>query len=808
MTVTSMLALATAHDEVRFAVSVTGGPVRVVYSTEEPAPGVAMASPSYSGSTAVDAQGAAKVTVGGLTARTRYWWRVEDDGVEDTSRTGTLITPPQAGVQASFTFAASGDAGQTPVAPGFTGTEQQPERISNFEIHRHLGERMVEEDWVAHLSDGDDTYYDLGNTGAGFPPATLANYRQMYSDLQLQPNQRALYDSGSYIYTWDDHDYGPNDSDGDFPEKAYPAQVYRERVPHHDLPDPDGAIYRSLNWGRALVVLWDCRFHRSPASDPDGPSKTMLGSAQKAWFQALIETTSAEVIFIMSSVQWMSGGAGGWAGYQTERQEIADMIVDAGKAHKVIMFSADAHVNAIDTGRNNAWGGWPCCIFAPRDATTGTLTDATYDILAPTSIRGQYGTFEVADLGGLIAVKMTAWLMGTAQASYTKTFATPSPLAAVDVTEIISGSHEVIAEARICETYQTGPDPDGVPILLTGGDVKYDETAAVWSTAAVTTDGADPDTGRSRFPRRADDFLYPDGRELYIRYGIRLGDQTLWTPMGYYRLDDVDQDGTVTDLIDLGGPDRWMGLVGARLITPRQYFEHQSIAAVVYDLLFDVYPDAVVAWDDDTPQLPLGRTLLVEKDRAAALRDIATSYGKVVYFDSLGVLRFESVPDPEQIVWDIKAGANGVKSSMGRSISTATTYNGVMASGSSTDGTAIAVAVDVGEHSPTRWGSRFGKRVREWASPLILDDAAAYSAASSILARSIGIPKKTVFGTVPNPALRPRQAVRITQTDHNRERHIVSKLTIPVVPKRPMAGDTREQTLVRIGRVIPGSPDA
>lgn len=803
MTVTSMLANATSDTTAAFAVSVTSGSVRVIYTTTEPAPADPIAVPLYSVAVAVDAQGAAKVAVTGLAANTRYWWRVEDNGVEDLARTGTILTPPPAGVAASFVFGASGDAGQTPVAPGFTNTEQQPERISNYEIHRYLGERAIARNWVAHFDDGDRTYYDLGNTGAGFPDSTLANYRQMYGDLQLQPNQRVLYDSVSDIYTWDDHDYGPNDSDGTFAGKANAAQVYRERIPHHDLPDPDGAIYRSFQWGRCLFVLWDCRFHRSPIADPEGPAKTMLGAAQKAWFQNLIETTTAEVIFIMSSVQWMSGGAGGWAGYTTERDEIADMITAAGKANRVVMFSADAHVLAIDSGGNNAWGSWPCAIFAPRDATTGVL-DATYDILAPTSARGQYGEVSVTDLGSVITVRLAAWQFGTEVASYTKAFPVTAAAPPVSIADLITGSHTVVYEATVCAEYQSGPAPDGIPIEVTGGDVTFDATADTWSSFTLETPGVDEDA-KSLYPRFPSSLLAPLGNEVFLRTGIDTGaGGIVWESLGYFRIDDVDQDDAPDAPIRLAGPDRWAKIAESTLLFPRQYTANQTLAAVVYDLVLDLYPNAIVVWDDDDEQLPLGRDLLVEENRAAALREIARARGKIVYFDGDGILRFEAAPDPTEPVWHLRAGQNGVLTAASRSASRQDVYNGVVATGEGAgDVQAIGIMIDVGPDSPTRWGGRFGMKPYKFSSSLLTDNASARAAAATVLRRVAGLPQDVTFGTITNPTLRPRLGVRITEKDGHRSLHVVQSLTIPLSTASTMQGTTREQTLVHVGSLLP-----
>lgn len=794
-----MLACATSATGATFAVKVETGPVRVVYSTVEPDSGVAMSDPAYSASVAVDADGAAKVTVSGLAERTRYWWRVEDNGVEDTTRTGTFLTPPPAGTPASFVFAASGDAGLGGEG-GFTGLELLPHRISNHQIHALIGERILSEDMLAHIYLGDILYYDYGREG--YAPSDVASYRRGYDDLQLQPNQCTLFDSGSYIHIQDDHDGGPNDWDGTFPDKANFAQVFREREPHHTLPD-SGATYRTWTWGRVQFVLWDVRYYRSPMTDPDDASKTMLGSTQKAWFQNLLETSTAEVMIVVSPVQWITGITDSWPGYTTERQEIADMIVASGWAGRMVMISADSHKLALDSGANNHWGGWPCAVFAARDATPSTVTTG-YDILVQGGI-GQYGTVEVTDLGSIITIKLTAWQDDHEVASYTKAFGTSTPTVVTDIGELVSGSHRAVIEARVLTDYQTGPDPAGETIQVLSGDVQFDATAAVWSSMSLETLGINETDYRSLFPRFADSLLAPYGNEIYLRYGIDTGPETIWTPLGYYRVDDTEQSGSSDGPIRLTGPDRWQGLADARLVIPRQYQSNRPVGSVVEDLVLDVYPAAVIAWDDDTDQRALGRDLIIEEDRAGALRDIATSHGKVIFWDSEGVLRIETAPDPETIVWDVRAGWGGALVSSSRRVSREGMYNGVVVRGEGATGApALGIAVDVGVSSPTRWGGRFGMVPRFYSSPLVTTNEGGFAAAASILRRSIGMPYSVDFGTVPNPALRPRQAVRITQRDGNREIHLVDTLRIPLTGG-PMTGTTREQTLVQVGSYRPAS---
>lgn len=797
-----MLAVAASATEVRFSARVNTGPVRIVYSTTEPSGGVPMDAPAYSSSATVDATGAAKVTVTGLSASTRYWWRVEDAGVVDDSGewTATVLTPPSPGTAASYVFGASGDAGNGGPVPGATGTELLPDRISNHEVHRHIGERAVAEDWLAEIELGDIAYYNLGQDT--YPAATLANYRRTYDDLWLQPNQSVRFRSASFIHGWDDHDFGPNDSDGTHTGKSYAAQAFREREPHHDLPD-SGAIYRTWTWGRVQYILWDCRYYRSPNTDPDGPSKTMLGTTQKSWFASVLAASTAEVICIISSVQWMAGGADSWPGFATERDEITDMITSAGKADRVFMLSADAHYLAIDTGGNNAWGHWPCAVFASRDSQP-SMPHGVYDTLEQGG-RGQYGTVTVTDLGSLITVRLAAWQDGNYVGSYTKAYPTSTPTTVTDVGALVSGSHRAVIEARVLTDYQTGPDPAGETIQVLSGDVQFDATAAVWSSMSLETLGIDETDYTSLFPRFADSLLAPYGNEVYLRYGIDTGPETIWTPLGYYRVDDTEQSGSSDGPIRLTGPDRWQGLADARLVVPRQYQSSRPVGSVVEDLVLDVYPQAVISWDDDTDQRALGRDLIIEEDRAGALRDIATSHGKVCYWDSEGVLRFETAPDPEAIVWEIRAGWGGVLVSSSRRVSREGMYNGVVVRGEGATGApALGIAVDVGVSSPTRWGGRFGMVPRFYSSPLVTTNEGGFLAAASILRRSIGMPYSVDFGAIPNPTLRPRQAVRITQRDGNREIHLVDTLRIPLTGG-PMTGTTREQTLVQVGSYRPAS---
>lgn len=376
-----------------------------------------------------------------------------------------------------------------------------------------------------------------------------------------------------------------------------------------------------------------------------------------------------------------------------------------------------------------------------------------------------------------------------------------------DLVPIVSGSHRVIVTARVLTTFQTGHDPAGEDIPIISGDVEFDATADVLSTLELDTHGISEADLRSLFPRRAGDLLSPYGHEVFVRRGVDTGDQQLWVPLGIFRIDNAEQQPASDGPIRLSCSDRWAGIVDSQLLAPRQFRRGRTISSIVDELVGEVYPSAVVVFDDDSGAASIGRQMIVEKSRATALRDIADALSKIVYWDGEGVLRFETPPALDEIVWDISAGRDGVLVEAARRVSREGMANGVVATGEGSSAQPVrGVAVDRGPNSPTRWDPPddpaqlwFGQVPTRFSSPILTSDEQAQQAAETVLRRKLGMPYSVDFGVVPNPALRPYHAVRVTQKDGNRETHEVETLSIPLTVAGRMTGTTKEKTHVSIG---------
>ncbi len=234
-------------------------------------------------------------------------------------------------------------------------------------------------------------------------------YRNAFERVLSSPPQAALYRSVPLAYVWDDHDYGPNNSDSTSASRPAARRAYQEFVPHYPLSFGEGDIPISYAFtiGRVRFIVCDMRSARSPAFAPDIPAKTMLGRSQKDWFkrQLMIANGRYPLIVWVNSLPWIgSTGDDGWYLYTNERREIANFIKD-NRIRGICMLSGDAHMLAIDDGTNSDYatpGGAAFPVFhAAALDQSPSLKGGPYSHGAFPG-RGQFGLMTVLDEGDSI----------------------------------------------------------------------------------------------------------------------------------------------------------------------------------------------------------------------------------------------------------------------------------------------------------------------------------------------------------------------------------------------------------------------
>lgn len=271
----------------------------------------------------------AEFQIQGLSPDTQYEYQLQSKDHREEFRNGSFRTFPD---QSSSFLVAFGNCAQT----GSTGLVFETIQKHHPLLFLHLGD------------------FHYGNIRETEPGA----YLQMLSYVLASPSQSALYRSLPIAYMWDDHDYGPDNSDRTQPGRAASRAAYQLAVPHYPLPAGSGdvPIYQSFDIGRVHFIVTDNRSERHPPSQPS--PRSMLGARQKSWFKnELLEASKrAWLIVWVNSVPWIeaSGGGDGWGGFPQEREELARFF-SRKEIRPLIILGGDAHMMAIDDGSHSRY---------------------------------------------------------------------------------------------------------------------------------------------------------------------------------------------------------------------------------------------------------------------------------------------------------------------------------------------------------------------------------------------------------------------------------------------------------------------
>jgi hypothetical protein len=382
----------------RVNVGVVGNPENVRLLVDE---GSSFSSPTATVVARHNVAGVASFDISNLEPSTRYFYAVEVDGQVDELRQGEFHTFPEGA--ASFTVAISSCA-------------RTDSNGAVFDAIRAASPLL-------YIAAGDLHYENIDTNSP-------SKFARAYQKVLTSPAQAALYQQTPIAYTWDDHDFGGNNSDGRSAARLAARAAYRTFVPHYDLHagETNPAIYQSWSIGRVRFVMTDTRSERNRETREDG-SRSLLGKDQLAWLKReLVEASRSHVLVIwVNAVPWVGDTADAWGGYADERREIANFIAEFGISN-LLMLSGDAHMLAIDDGRNTDYSdrgnaGFPllhaAALDRPGSIKGGPYSEGTF----PGA--GQFGLVHIDDNGGSLQVRLEG-LNWEGQELTSYTFAVPA----------------------------------------------------------------------------------------------------------------------------------------------------------------------------------------------------------------------------------------------------------------------------------------------------------------------------------------------------------------------------------------------
>lgn len=188
-----------------------------------------------------------------------------------------------------------------------------------------------------------DTVY-LGRKDLKSPAAM----RERYLHGRTRPAFAELARRVPCYAMWDDHDYGPNNADRRWEQKAAVREIFKEFWPNPSFGDGESGVWTRFRLGPVEVFLLDSRSFRDPDRAPDKPSKTMLGAAQKAWLLAALESSEAtfKLVGIGGQVLADYHRFDSYSKYHYERDELIKGIMTRG-VQGVVFLTGDRHLSEI-----------------------------------------------------------------------------------------------------------------------------------------------------------------------------------------------------------------------------------------------------------------------------------------------------------------------------------------------------------------------------------------------------------------------------------------------------------------------------
>lgn len=173
-----------------------------------------------------------------------------------------------------------------------------------------------------------------------------------YTHSRALKEMQPLLASTQNIAIWDDHDFGPDDSDRSFYNKYTTQQAFKDFWANKsygmDAEQKEG-IFSSYNWSDAELFLLDNRFFKSPNKRQTG-EKTMLGSAQIQWLIDALTYSKASFKIIVIGGQVLNTEAvfENYENYKSEKDFLLSEIL-ANQIKGVVFISGDRHFTELST---------------------------------------------------------------------------------------------------------------------------------------------------------------------------------------------------------------------------------------------------------------------------------------------------------------------------------------------------------------------------------------------------------------------------------------------------------------------------
>ncbi len=264
---------------------------------------------------------------------------------------------------------------------------------SNFEIFDAI--HAQKPDFMLWL--GDNTYLREPdwNTRSGI------FYR--YTHSRSLPSLQKLLAATPHYAIWDDHDFGPNDSDGSFALKHVAEEAFKSfwANPNYGVAAEGKGITGTFEWADVQFFLLDDRYFRTANRNP-ADDRAMIGKAQRDWLINALAASTATFKIVAIGGQAMSPVAEkeNWATYPEEQKAVIEGIKKA-KIEGVLFLSGDRHFTELT--KRVEEGFYPLYDFTSSPLTSGAGSPGKSEnntFRVPNTLVGNQQNFGIIEVKG------------------------------------------------------------------------------------------------------------------------------------------------------------------------------------------------------------------------------------------------------------------------------------------------------------------------------------------------------------------------------------------------------------------------
>lgn len=170
-----------------------------------------------------------------------------------------------------------------------------------------------------------------------------------YQHDRALPELQKLLQTGQHYAIWDDHDYGPNDSDKSFIFKNESLELFKDywANPSYGLPGTPG-VFTKVSYNDVDFFLLDDRYYRDHQNMPDTADKAMFGKAQMDWLKNALLSSTASFKIVAAGGQMINdeNKYEGWQSYTAERKDFLDWL-SVTHVNGVMFLSGDRHQSEL-----------------------------------------------------------------------------------------------------------------------------------------------------------------------------------------------------------------------------------------------------------------------------------------------------------------------------------------------------------------------------------------------------------------------------------------------------------------------------